>query len=114
MKALIKIDIPIPINVHEGDYVQFIYDYNKSSLIFPIEDWEMAFETDKKKLKEYNDRMRYYRMNYISDKKLSEKFDGRLINGKLRYFSRIDKIPIFEIDVSLNQLRDDKINEILE
>ena len=114
MKALIKIEIGVPDDVKEGDEIRFSYDYEKSSLIFPIDDWMMAFETDKKKISEYNRRMKYYRENFISDKKLSKMFEGREISGKFKYFSRIDRTPIVEIDVSIEQLREDKINEILK
>jgi hypothetical protein len=114
MNALIKIKIVVPNDVKEGDEIRFVYDYEKSSLIFPVDDWVMAFETDKKKVSEYNQRMKYYRENFISDKKLSKMFEGREISGKFKSFSRIDYTPIVEIDVSLEQLREDKINEILK
>ena len=92
MKALLKINIELPKDVKENDPVVFKYDYDKASLIFPIEDWEMAFEKDQKKVSEYNSRMKYLRENYISDKKLSKKFEGRTVEGLFRYYSRIDKI----------------------
>lgn len=114
MKALLKINIDLPEDLKDGDPLKFEYDFDKASLIFPIEDWIMAFETDQKKVSEYNNRMKYFRENYISDKKLSKRFDGRVVEGVFRYYSRIDKIPIVEIDVSIEQLRIDKIKEILE
>jgi len=114
MRALLKIEADIPDGISPGDETKFVYHYDKAHLIFPLEDWEMAFETDKKKLAEHNTRMKYYRENYISDKKLSRKFDGREMTGIFHSRSRIDRIPIFDVDISISQLRDDKINEILK
>ena len=113
MKALIKQDIGNNVNLVEDDEVRFIYLYNSSSLIFPIEDSLIGFENNKELVKQQNERMSFYRKNFISNKRDILFLDKQLVKGKFKSFSRIDGCPIIEIDTSLIQLRDDKIDEIL-
>lgn len=95
MRGLFKIDVNINKNIKVDDELSFLFKYDDAILIFPLED------------------IPFYRKNYISDKKISKRFNNMIVEGKFKYFSRVDGNPVFDIDVSITKYRNNKINEIL-
>lgn len=88
MKFIIKINEILRYSIKEED--QFIYlDLNKVQVIDELEDWDE---------------------NIIKD---ISKYEGEIFNAKFLCKSRIDGLPLFEIDTTQID-RNDKISIILD
>ena len=122
MKSLIKINQTM--NNVIGDVVKFKFDYYNYTLIRPLEyqashdDFDLTMSSEelqkeverrtlesKKYIDDFNKR-------YNSGKCDMQKFHNMIIEGKIDSFSRIDKYPIIEIDLSQPD-RNDKIDIII-
>lgn len=114
MKALIRVNIDLK-NQKNDDIVEFKFDYYNFDLIIPLEDNNHILSNKERKenLLKIDNFLNKYEGNRMILKPDLIRYHNMIIKGKLKSLSRIDNIPILEIDLS--QLdRNDKISKILE
>jgi hypothetical protein len=116
MNTLIKANIEVPIDIQVGDLVRFKFDFDNHDVIVPLEDQSIVGDIEK--MKKYESDQKEFMDKFPGCTNINKlhviNIDNMMVEGKFYSFSRIDHIPIFEVDTDISAIRDIKLSQILE